>query len=143
MSANLDLVRSLYADLERGDFSVMDRESEWREVFDPDFEWHTRDDLPDAGVRKGYEGIVRLRDEWVQNFDDMHIEVDELVGAGDDVIAVARFCGCLRGSGHELDVDETQVWRMRDGRATEVRAYRTTTCGACLVGRSSSATSQL
>jgi ketosteroid isomerase-like protein len=125
MSENLDLVRWLYAPLERGDFSLMDRESEWHQVFAPDFEWHTRDDLPDAGVRKGYEGTVRLRDEWVQNFDEMHIEVDELIGAGDIVIAVARLCGCLRGSGHELDVDETQVWRMRDGRASEVRAYLT------------------
>jgi len=125
MSENLDLVRSLYAPLERGDFSLMDRESEWHQVFAPDFEWHTRDDLPDAGVRKGYEGTVRLRDEWVQNFDEMHIEVDELIGAGDIVIAVARLCGCLRGSGHELDVEETQVWRMRSGRASEVRAYLT------------------
>jgi ketosteroid isomerase-like protein len=125
MSENLDLVRSLYAPLERGDFSLMDREPEWHDVFAPDFEWHTRDDLPDAGVRKGYDGIVRLRDEWVQNFDEMHIEVDELIGAGDIVIAVARLCGCLRGSGHELDVEETQVWRMRGGRASEVRAYLT------------------
>jgi ketosteroid isomerase-like protein len=134
MSESLALVRSLYADLERGDFSLMDRESQWREVFHPDFEWHTRDDLPDAGVRKGYEGIVRLRDEWVQNFDDMHIEVDELMGARDNVIAVARLCGCLRGSGHELDVEETQVWRMRDGRATEVRAYRTRSEALKVVG---------
>ena len=122
---NVELVRSIYALFERGDFSLMDRESEWHGVFEPDFEWHTRDDLPDAGVRKGYEGIVRLRDEWVESFDDMHIDVNELIGFGDDVIAVTRLCGCMRGSGYELDVEETQVWRMRDGRATEVRAYLT------------------
>jgi ketosteroid isomerase-like protein len=125
MSENLDLVRSIYADWERGDFSLVDRESEWRDVFEPDFEWHTRDDLPDAGVRKGYEGTVRLRDEWVEAFDDMHVDLDELIDAGDHVIAVTRLCGCLRGSGHELDVQETQVWKMRHGRATEVRAYLT------------------
>jgi ketosteroid isomerase-like protein len=125
MSENLDLVRSIYTTWERGDFSLMDREPEWHDVFAPDFEWHTRGDLPDAGVRTGYEGAVRLRDEWVQNFDDMHIEVDELIGAGDNVIAIGRLCGCLRGSGHELDIEETQVWRLRDARATEVRAYLT------------------
>ena len=125
MSEKLDLVRSLYADWERGDFSLVDRASEWGDVFEPDFEWHTRDDLPDAGVRKGYEGTVRLRDEWVEAFDDMHVDLDELIDAGDRVIAVTRLCGSLRGSGHELDVQETQVWKMRDGRATEVRAYLT------------------
>jgi hypothetical protein len=41
---------------ERGDFSLMDREAEWNDVFAPGFEWHTRDDLPDAGVRTGHEG---------------------------------------------------------------------------------------
>jgi len=119
------IVRSIYVDWQRGDFSLMDRESEWRDVFEPDFEWHTRADLPDAGVRKRYEGIVRLRDEWVDAFDDMHIDLGELIDAGDHVVAVTRLCGCLRGSGHELDVEETQVWRMRGGRATEVRAYLT------------------
>src|SRR6202035_769640 len=125
MSANVDLVRSIYADWQHGDFSLVDRESEWRDIFEPDFAWHTRDNLPDAGVRKGYEGSVRLRDEWVEAFDDMHVDLDELIDAGDDVIAVARLCGCVRGSGHELDVQETQVWNMRDGRVTEVRAYLT------------------
>ena len=66
---NVEIVRSIYEDWKRGDFSLMDRESEWREVFEPDFEWHTRADLPDAGVRKRYEGIVRLRDEWVDAFE--------------------------------------------------------------------------
>jgi ketosteroid isomerase-like protein len=122
---NVEIVRSIYTSWERGDFSLMDREPEWHDVFEPDFEWHTRDDLPDAGVREGYGGALRLRDEWVHVFDDMHVDVDELIGAGDHVVAVTRLCGCMRGSGHELDVEETQVWRMRDGRATEVRAYLT------------------
>jgi ketosteroid isomerase-like protein len=118
-------VLSLYADWERGDFSLLDRESQWRDVCEPRFEWHTRDDLPDAGVRKGYEGAVRLRDEWVEAFDGMHVALDELIDAEDHVIAVVRLCGCLRGSGHQLEVQETQVWKMREGRATEVRAYLT------------------
>jgi len=136
VSANLDLVRSIYADWKHGDFSLVDRESEWRDVFEPDFEWHTRDDLPDAGVRKGYEGTVRLRDEWVEAFDDMHVDLDELIDAGDHVIAITRLCGCLRGSGRELDVQETQVWKLRDGRVTEVRAYLTRSAALEAVGLS-------
>jgi ketosteroid isomerase-like protein len=48
-----------------------------------------------------------------------------LIDAGTHVVAVARICGCLRGSGHQVEVEETQVWKMQEGRATEVRAYLT------------------
>jgi ketosteroid isomerase-like protein len=121
VSENLDLVRSIYAAWGRGDFDSVDP----RDVMVADFEWHTREDLPDAGVRKGLDGVERLRTEWVEAFDDFHVAADELFAAGDHVIAVTRLCGCLRGSGQELDVRETQVWKMRDGKATEVRAYLT------------------
>ena len=124
-SQNLELVRSLYAKTERGDFAFVDREAELRGFYAPEFEWHTRDDLPDAGVRRGYEGVARLRAEWAEAFDDLRLALDELIDAGDHVVAVARVRGCLRGSDHQVEVQETQVWKLRDGRAVEVRAYRT------------------
>jgi len=52
-------------------------------------------------------------------------DLSELIDAGDHVIAVARICGCLRGSGDQVEVEDTQVWKMQDGRATEVLAYPT------------------
>ena len=119
MSANVQIVRSLYAKTQRGDFSFLHRERELRDFYAPDFEWHTRENLPDAGVRRGYEGLARLRAEWAEAFDDLRVDVDELIDAGDRVVAVARICGCLPGSGHHVEVEETQVWKMRDGRATE------------------------
>jgi ketosteroid isomerase-like protein len=122
---NVKIVRSLYAKTERGDFSFLDCEPELRDLYAPDFEWHTREDLPDAGVRRGYAGLGHLRAEWAEVFDDLHLDLDELIDAGDHAVAVARICGCLRGSGHQVELEETQVWKMRDGRATEVRAYLT------------------
>ncbi len=134
MSENLDHIRSLYAKTECGDFSFLDREPELRELYAPDFEWHTREDLPDAGVRRGYEGLARLGAEWAEAFDDLHLDLDELIDAGDQVVAFTRICGCLRGSGHQVEVEETQVWTMRDGRAAEVRAYLTRTDALKAVG---------
>ena len=131
---NVEIVRSIYAKTERGDFSFLDREPELRGFFVSDCEWHTREDLPDAGIRRGYEGLVRLRAEWADAFDDFHFALDELIDAGDHVVAVARLCGCLRGSGHPVEVEETQVWKMREGRASEVRAYLTRTEALKAVG---------
>src|SRR5712691_5174757 len=116
---NVEIVQAAY------DWGSQRRELNLNEVLEPDFEWHTREDLPDAGVRKGIEGVERLRAEWVEAFDDFHVAVDELIEAGDHVIAVTRLCGCLRGSGQELSVQEAQVWKMREGKAAEVRAYLT------------------
>src|SRR3954452_23993319 len=122
---NVEIVRSLYAKTERGDFAFLGREQDLAAVFAPSFEWHTRQDLPDAGIRTGYQGLARLGAEWTEAFEDFHLDVDELLDARDYVVAAARICGSLRGSGHQVEVEETQVWKMRDGRATEVRAYLT------------------
>ena len=95
------------------------------DVIHPDFEWHTRQDLPDAGARKGYEGVARLRAEWVEAFEDFRIDVEDWIDGGDRVVTVSRLRGRIRGTGHEVDVPETQVWQIRDGKAAEVRAYLT------------------
>jgi|ERR1700730_10013919 ketosteroid isomerase-like protein len=116
---NVEFVRAAY------DWGNRKRELDLADVIHPDFEWHTRADLPDAGVRKGYDGMVRLRAEWVEAFEDFHVELDELIDAGNCVIVVSRLCGRPRDGKQELDLGETQVWKLRDGKAAEVRAYLT------------------
>jgi ketosteroid isomerase-like protein len=115
---NMDLVRAAYEEFNRTGHSAL-----W--LFDPEIEWHTRMDLPDAGSRKGHEGMVRLSAEWTETFEDFHVELDELIDAGDCVIVVARLCGRPRDGSRELDLGETQVWKLREGKAVEVRAYLT------------------
>jgi ketosteroid isomerase-like protein len=115
----LELVRAAY------EWGNRKRELDLADVLHPDFEWHTRVDLPDAGARKGHEGVTRLRAEWVDAFEDFHVELDELIDAGDCVIAVSRLCGRPREGSHELEVHESQVWKLREGKALAVRAYLT------------------
>jgi ketosteroid isomerase-like protein len=116
---NVDLVRAVYQ------WGNRERELNLADALHPNFEWHTRVDLPDAGSRKGHKGIVRLRKEWVEAFEDFHVALDELIDAGDCVIVVSRLCGRPRDGSHELDLRETQVWKLREGKAVEVRAYLT------------------
>ena len=115
---NVELVRAGYEEFNRTGHPVL-------RLFDPEIDWHTRVDLPDAGSRKGHEGILRLRAEWMEAFEDFHVELDELIDAGDCVIVVLRLCGRPRGGSQGLDVRETQVWKLSDGKAVEVRAYLT------------------
>jgi ketosteroid isomerase-like protein len=118
MSQVVELVRAGYEK-----FSGTGRSPLW--LFDPEIEWHTRVDLPDAGVRNGHDGILRLRAEWIEAFEDFHLELDELIDAGGRVVAVTRLCGRPRDGSQDLELHETQVWKLRDGKAVEVRAYRT------------------
>jgi ketosteroid isomerase-like protein len=117
--ATVELVRAAY------EWGNRKRELDLADVLHPNFAWHTRVDLPDAGTRNGREGVMRLRAEWVDALDDFHVELDEVIDAGDRVIAVSRLCGRPRERSHELEVHESQVWKLREGKALEVRAYLT------------------
>jgi uncharacterized protein len=96
-----------------------------RDLLDPAVEWHTAHDLPDSGTYRGVEGVARLFSDWVGAFEDFRGEVEEVIDAGDRVIVVVRLRGRVRGSSEEVDLAETHVWRLVNGRAVEVREYRT------------------
>ena len=115
---NVEIVRAAYEFSNRMHTPDLD-------AFAPDCEWHTREDLPDAGARRGHDGLVKLASEWYGAFDDFRLHVEELIDAGDSVVAVTRLRGKVRNSQREVDVPETQVCKMRDGKVFEVRAYRT------------------
>jgi ketosteroid isomerase-like protein len=110
----------------REGYEFVDREHE--PVFDllhPDIRWHTRADLPDAATHRGHDGARTLMAEWFGAFDDLRVDVEELIDAGDRVVVVLRLHGRVRGSAHEVDMSETHVLTMRDGKVTEVHEYPT------------------
>jgi hypothetical protein len=91
----------------------------------PSIEWQTRDDLPDSGTHRGYAGVAQLFSSWVEAFEDLRVDPEELIDADDFVVAVVRLRGRVRGSGQTVEMEETHVWRHLDGKATEVREYQT------------------
>jgi ketosteroid isomerase-like protein len=96
------------------------------DFLDPDIEWHTRADLPDAATYRGHDGVAKLFSEWSESFDDLRFDPEEFIDAGDDVvIAVLRLSGRIRDSGEEVTMPETHVWTMRDGKGVECREYPT------------------
>jgi ketosteroid isomerase-like protein len=62
---------------------------------------------------------------WIEAFEDLRVDPEELIDGDDCVLAVVRLRGRVRGSGQDVEMEETHVWRHLDGKATEVREYPT------------------
>lgn len=75
--ANVEAVRHSFDLFNRGDIPA------WLEGFDPDTVWHTSEDNPDVDTYHDHEGLVELVATWREMFDDLRVEPNELIDAGE------------------------------------------------------------
>jgi ketosteroid isomerase-like protein len=114
---NEDLLREGYAAFGRGDLDALQNQ-----FFAPDISWHYPGKSPFAGDCHGTGEVVG----WlVRTFEvsggTIRVELNDVV-ANDDV-AVALTTVRAQREGRELSDDAVQVFRIRDGKATEVWTY--------------------
>jgi ketosteroid isomerase-like protein len=119
MSENVDLVRSIYADWERGDFS----NAEWAH---PEIEY-VRAEGPEPGTWTGLGGMAEGARVYLDAWEDLRIVVDEFRELDDGrVLAFDHRIGRGRVSGLELGQMRTQsshVFHVRDGKVTKLVIY--------------------
>jgi len=119
MSENLDLVRSIYADWERGDY----RSAEWA---DADIEFVIADGT-DPGSWTGIAGMTGAWREVLSVWDDLRVEVDDYRPLdGERVLALPTWTGRARTSG--LDLTEmpwtgASLFHIRDGKVVKLILY--------------------
>jgi uncharacterized protein len=119
---NVDLVRSSFEALGRGDF---DRAFAF---YDPAVQWHTADDEPDSQTYTGIPSLRRLMEQFAEPWTDRFgpaVAFEDFIDCGDWVVAPwsARLHG--HGSGIVIDVSETYAVLVEDGRIKRVDEYRT------------------
>src|SRR5229473_1720208 len=118
-SANLELVRSIIAGWERGDFSS----AEWA---DPDVEF-VRADGPSPARWTGPAGLAEGTRDWIGAWKEIRIEADEYRELDDErVLVLVRFRGHGRTSGLELGEMQSQgahLFQVRDGKVTRMVHY--------------------
>jgi ketosteroid isomerase-like protein len=92
------------------------------EIYASDIEWWDRADDPEAGVHRGHYGV---RDAFaaLDDFTEFRIKPEELIDAGEYVVAPVRITGRGRSSGVPFDEREVHVFRLRDGKVVELREY--------------------
>jgi ketosteroid isomerase-like protein len=92
----------------------------------PDFETTTPSSLAvEPDTYRGPEGVRRWMDAWGDTMDEIRFEVDELVDAGDQVVAICRLVARSRTTRLEFEQDVAMVWTLRDGRAARLDPYAT------------------
>jgi ketosteroid isomerase-like protein len=118
-STNLDLVRSIYADWERGDFS----EAEWA---DPEIECVFADG-PDPASSTGLAGMAASMRAWISAWEDFRVQAEEYRELdAERVLTLVRLSARGKASGLELGQMLTKganLFHIRVGRVSRVVIY--------------------
>jgi ketosteroid isomerase-like protein len=118
-SPNLDLVRSIYAAWERGDFSA----TEWAQ---PEIEYEHADG-PSPGSRTGVAGMGEGWRDFLTVWEDFRIEGDEYRELDDErVLVLAHFSGRGKTSGLAVGQMRTKgasLFHIRAGKVTRLVTY--------------------
>jgi ketosteroid isomerase-like protein len=116
---NVQLVRRAYDELARGVYTP------FRELLDPEVVFWPRPEEPEPGPHRGRDVAMDMLGEPVEDdeFVDLHTEANEVVEAGDCVVARVRATGRGRASNAPFVTESSVVHRFRGGRIVEMRDY--------------------
>jgi ketosteroid isomerase-like protein len=119
MSENLDLVRSIYADWERGDW----HSAAWAH---PDIEFAIADG-PEPGIRRGVAAMAESWQKWLGAWEQFRLEVEDFRELdGERVLVLTRYSGRGRTSGADIGgmwTDSATVLHVRDGKVAKLVGY--------------------
>lgn len=120
ISANPELVRSIFAAWEKGDFSS----AEWAH---PEIEFVLADG-PSPGSWTGVAGMAKGYGDFLSAWEEIRIEADEFRELDDErVLVLCHYSGRGKTSGLELEQMETKsaaLFHVSGGKVTRLVAYR-------------------
>jgi ketosteroid isomerase-like protein len=82
--------------------------------------------LPDhvGEAYRGHEGIVRAAERWIEPFEWLLVELEQIVDAGDRLVSIHRARSKARYTGIEFDTPLAYLWTFRDGKVIHFRSFR-------------------
>jgi ketosteroid isomerase-like protein len=109
---NVDLVRRLLAAFNERDMTTI------RSGLHPDVELQTI-----VEAQHGHAGAA----DWIARadsvFDSFEMEVEEIIDAGDQVVAIVHERATGRGSGLQVDQHLAQVLTIQEGRVVRIQSF--------------------
>ena len=105
-------------------FNARDLDRYYVEFFDPEVEWQTSAEDPDAATHRGLQAYKRYLEQWLESFEGLHADVEEYLDVGDDrVFTWSRFTGRGRASGAPADWHLAIIMTIRDGKVVRGEEY--------------------
>lgn len=95
----------------------------------PDIRWNEADHFPyaDGNPYIGPDAVLRgvfarCGGEW----DGFTVRIDELLDAGDVVVALGRYGGVYKATGRAQDTQMAHIWRLKDGKVVGFQQHADT-----------------
>jgi len=115
---HVERVRAIYAGWARGDFAA------GTEHYDPNVLLVLQPEFPDAGTYLGLDAIRAYMRHFLAGFEGVTIAAEELVAAGDSVVARIRQQATGPRSGVPVAMGYYQVWTFRGGSVVRIESIR-------------------
>jgi ketosteroid isomerase-like protein len=118
---NVEIVRRIYEAVARRDaaapFAVYAEDIVW------DVSNSRRATIMDSVAYHGHEGVRKFWEEAVSAFGTVDLDVDEVIDAGDRVVALIREHEIGRTSGVPVDTRHVAVWTLADGKVVRMQIF--------------------
>jgi ketosteroid isomerase-like protein len=118
-SGNVALVRMAMEAFERGDTEAQ------LSILADDVELVEWPEGPDQRTYRGHDGALRAYESWAEAWEWLRNDVDEIVEAGDRVLACGKTHGKGKGSAVEVAIDAFNVYTLRDGKIARIEFFIT------------------
>jgi uncharacterized protein len=117
---NVEILRRGYEAWNRRDFDQV------LELLDPEIEWTFAGGAQFPGTDAtyhGHEGVSSFWETFIEPWERINIEPEEIRSTGDQAVAFVRFQATGRGSGVELDVPFVHLFTFRGSKAIRFQAF--------------------
>jgi ketosteroid isomerase-like protein len=114
---NVELVRSIYEAVNRGDWDAAFRNQR------PDVELTTPPRGPNSGTYRGREECQGFWEDLLTPFESWTVHPEEFFECSDRVAVVVKSRTRPKGSSAELELRNGALWTIRDGMVVSVRLF--------------------
>ena len=120
---NVDLIKGIYDAFAVGDVAgVLGRMS-------PNIVWNEAESFPyaDGNPYIGHDAVVKgVFARCIGEWDGFAVAVEELLDAGDTVVAFGRYRGTYKATGRAQNTQFVHVWRIAGGKAAHFQQHADT-----------------